>query len=321
MTDLTKLKGLGDWPKVRAKIEANVLAVIGNPSKQSVDLQLKITDETDFPGYVRRKINYFVDDWTRVSAWYFIPEGPDPKPAVLCLHSEVPQGKDEPAGIDGEPRLAYAKHFAEMGYVTLAPDSITVGERVSAGLEPFDSKRFYKDYPKASLIGKMLSDHMKCVELLTEASCVDPARIGVIGHGLGACSALFLAAFDDRVRSCVASCGVTPIADQEHPGRWPGESQLLLMPKLEKQRKKSGSAFEWDQIIAMIAPNPTLLVTALNDEVLPNTKACKTLVERAKKVYTLLGEGAAMEIRTHKGGHCVTAESLDASVEWFERWL
>lgn len=320
MTDLSKLKGLGDWPKVRAKIETNVLGVIGGPSKQSVDLQLKTIDETDFPGYVRRKINYFVDDWTRVSAWHFIPEDPDPKPAVLCLHSAVPQGKDEPAGIEGDPQLAFAKHFAEMGYVTLAPDSITLGERASAGLEPFDSTRFYKDNPKASLAGKMLADHMKCLELLTGIPSVDPARIGVIGHGLGACNALLLAAFDDRVHSCVASCGVAPFTDQEHPGHWPGDNQLLLMPKLEKQRKKS-AAFEWDQIVAMIAPNPTLLVTALNDEVLANTKACKALAERAKKVYAFLGEGAALENRTHKDGHCVSAGSLDAMVEWFERWL
>ena len=79
------------------------------------------------------------------------------------------------------------------------------------------------------------------------------------------------------------------------------------MQKLENQRKKSAATFEWDQIVAMIAPNPTLLVTALNDEVLTNTKACKALAERAKKVYALLGEGAALENRTHKDGHCVTA--------------
>ena len=51
------------------------------------------------------------------------PNAPPPKrPAVLCLQQTTGVGKDEPAGIRGDPTLKYALELAERGFVTLAPD-------------------------------------------------------------------------------------------------------------------------------------------------------------------------------------------------------
>ena len=43
-------------------------------------------------------------------------------PAMLCLHQTTKIGKEEPAGLGGNPNLHYALHLAQRGYVTLAPD-------------------------------------------------------------------------------------------------------------------------------------------------------------------------------------------------------
>ena len=88
--------------------------------------------------------------------------------------------------------MAFATHFAELGYVTLAPDCITAGERVSSRSEPYDATLFYKDHPRASLLGKMLDDHAHALDVFEEERRVDAARIGVIGHGSGGseCAAL-----------------------------------------------------------------------------------------------------------------------------------
>ena len=252
----------------------------------------------------------------------FVPEGDEEKPGVVCMHGRTPLGKDEPAGLEGAgPNLAFAKRYAEMGYVTLAPDCITAGDRIYSRLDPFDTASYYKEKPKLSAIGKMLSDHMRCMDALTNMKEVDPARLGVIGHDMGAYNALLLAAFDERVRACVASCGITCFAADDRPERWAEKSGFVLMPKLRRAIESGDFPFDWDEVLALIAPIPTLLITALNDEVLPNTESVDKAVKRASKIYKMLGAQGAIENFTHRDGHRMTLEALDASDNWFERWL
>lgn len=321
MVDLSKVKSAGQWPKTRKEVETAVLDVMGSLQRERAELQYKIVDEQFFPGYVRRRVNYFVEEWERVSAWLFLPEDRDEVPAILCCHQTVPQGKDEPAGLEGEPRLAFARHYAELGYVTIAPDCITAGERVSPGLAPYDTTSFYKDHPKRSAMGKMLWDHMHAIDLLSELKVVDPARIGVIGHSLGGYNALFLAAFDERVQACVASCGFTRFAEDDDPERWVRDSGFCHLPKLREAVKKSQYPFDWEHILALAAPTPTLLLTAANDPVFPHTESCDVAVERARRVYDVLGAPEALTNYRHSGGHDVPYEALQEADSWFERWL
>lgn len=321
MTDLKKLKSASQWPPLRREIEAAITDVLGNLQKDHAELQLKVVDEQSFPNYVRRRVNYFVEEWERVSAWLFVPEDAEEAPGILCCHQTVPQGKDEPAGLEGDPLLAFAKHYAELGYVTIAPDCITAGERVSHGLEPFDTAGYYKDHPKRSAMGKMLWDHMHAIDVLCDMKIVDPARIGVVGHSLGGYNALFLAAFDERVQACIASCGFTRFADDSDPERWVRETGFCHFPKLRDAVKARSFPFDWEHLLALAAPTPILLLTAFNDDIFPNTESCGVAVELAGKVYAMLGAPEALENFTHESGHAVTYEALQQADEWFERWL
>ncbi len=322
MQDLTGLKDVAAWPKMRHAIETSIQSVIGKPKKNSIDLQMKVMDELDGPGFARRRVNYFTDEWGRVSAWMFVPEGSDEKPAILCCHPRSRMGKDELAGFEGgDPNLALARYFAERGYVTFAPDCITSGERTYARQEAFNTKPFYKEHPKSSLMGKMLADHIKCIDLLCESEDVDPARIGVIGHGLGGTNALMLAAFDERVRAVVSSCGFTRMSEDPNPYRWVEDEGCELMPKLGAALKKDKLPFDWEHVLALIAPSPTLLITASNDDKLPKTSSCATAVKHAQAVYKLLGAKDTVQNMTHKDGHRLPQEALDASLEWMDRWL
>jgi pimeloyl-ACP methyl ester carboxylesterase len=116
----------------------------------------------------------------------------------------------------------------------------------------------------------MLFDHMRCVDVLEEMREVDSARVGVIGHDIGGYNALLLAAFDERVQACVASCGFTPFAEDAQPDRWSGASEFVPLPKLAAAVAKGKYPFDWDEVLALLAPSATFIVTALNDEVLSN---------------------------------------------------
>ena len=96
MHDLGKLKNIQQWQTIRADVEKAVLRVLGEMPKTRIELQVKTLDEMSFPGYTRKRISYFVDEWERVSAWLFVPDGRDDVPAILCCHQGVPQGKAPP---------------------------------------------------------------------------------------------------------------------------------------------------------------------------------------------------------------------------------
>jgi len=321
MINLAKSVNLKDWPGMRSQIETNVKTVLGAMPSERVELQTKTVDELQFPNYVRRRVNYFVDEWERVSAWLFIPERKDEVPGILCCHQQVPQGKDEPAGLEGEGMMAFAQHYAELGYVTLAPDVITAGDRISSGLAAFDTRSFYKDNPKMSALGKMLADHVCAIDVLCEAKRVDSARIGVIGHGLGGHNALLLAAFDERVQACVTSCGFTRFAADKAPERWARDNGFVCLPLLREAIKTRQFPFDWEHILSLIAPCPTLVVASPKDELFSNTQSCEKAVELAKGVYRLLGAQDALHIYTHEDGHRMTPEVLQVCDEWFDRWL
>jgi dienelactone hydrolase len=267
-------------------------------------------------------VNYFVDEWSRITAWMFVPEDERDCPAILCLHGRTPAGKDECAGIDpSNPALAFARRYAELGYVTLAPDSITCGERISARGMALDTRNFYKDNPKLSALGKMLWDHVCSLDLLGDTKEVDPGRIGVIGHDLGAVNALLLAAFDDRIRAAVASCGFTRFAAEATAERWAPDEGLVLLPKLRGAFETREFPFEWEDVLALIAPNPVLIASASNDEILPNAGSVADAVSTAQAVYDMLGAKDALCHVGHEGGHAMTLEVAEFAEAWFDRWL
>jgi len=321
MIDLTKARRLPEWRAFRKAIESTVLDILGYLPKERLDPQVKVVDELQFPGYVRKRINYFVSEWDRIAAWLFVPEGKDEQPAILCCHEAVPQGKDETAGLEGDPMLALALHYAESGYVTLAPDCVTAGDRVPHGLEAYDTSFVYKDYPRMSAMGKMLSDHRYAIDVLSELKCVDNSRIGAIGHGLGGHNALFLEAFDERVQAGVVSCGFTRFTDDSDPERWARESGFVYLPRLREAIRQRKFPFEWEHLLTLAAPSPTLVITALNDACFPNTESCEKAVTLARNVYDLLGAPDALNIIAHNDGHRMVPETLQAADDWFERWL
>jgi dienelactone hydrolase len=321
MMDLAKLKNAFGWSKHRKEIETAIRGVIGKMPEERVDVQVKTVDEMEFRGYTRRRVNYFVNEWERVSAWLFIPDGKEETPAILCCHRQSPHGKEESAGLEGEHQLAFAQHYAELGYVTLAPDCITTGDRMSSRSEPWDTKSFYKDNPAMSLLGKMLSDHRYALDVFQDQKRVDTARIGVIGHGLGAANALLLAAFDDRVQACVASCGFTRFSTDKNVQRWIKDGSTAILPGLAKHIEDKSFPFDWEHILAMSAPSALQIMSPVSGSEYSNPRSCKKAATQAGKVYKLLGAGGAINHFEHHDGHVFTPELLEMADEWFERWL
>lgn len=322
MMDLTQISGLTGWPDTRKRIEDALHDALRTPTYEPVDLQLRVAEENDVRGVTRRLVVFFLSEIEMVAGWLFIPEGKEDAPAILCCHQESLYGKDEAAGIDGAPRLGFAQHYAEMGYVTLAIDVPTVGRRSITRRDPYDIQAFNKENKEFSFAGKMLADHMRTLDVFSEIKRVDTTRIGVIGHGLGAFNALLLTAFDDRVQACVASCGFSRFSTTKtDAGRWPGQEKLVLLPNIVKAASRGAFPFDWEHILALAAPTPVQVITSMSNAIHENPKSCQKAITIAAKIYKLLGAQSALDHYMHHDGHVITPETLEVADEWFERWL
>lgn len=172
----------------------------------------EILEETDCGTYLRQKVAYDVETDDRVTAYVCIPKDlSGPTTAIFCHHQHNRQfdvGKSEVVGLAGNPDQAYAKELAERGYITFSPDAIAFEERDWSGkgnAEYFElATRLVQG---KTLMAKVLHDVAVGLDYLESRSEVDVSKIGFIGHSYGGRMALWVPAFDNRIRASVSNCG------------------------------------------------------------------------------------------------------------------
>lgn len=136
------------------------------------------------------EVTYF-SDGLRISANLYRPRnwkpGDPPRPAVVCLTGY--SGRKEVATLDVPERLS------EEGYFTLAPDYRGSGR--SEG-----ERGRHRPLEQAQ-------DTYDAITLIETVDGVDPERIGLYGTSFGGANAIWVAAFDERVKVVVSAVGVS----------------------------------------------------------------------------------------------------------------
>lgn len=187
-----------------------ILKLLGPFPKKTTFTPVTI-EEVDCGSYIREKVAYEVETGETVTAYVCVPKNlTAPAPAIFCHHQhnrEFDIGKSEVVGLMGNPDQAYASELAERGYITFAPDAIAFEERnwASPGSSEWHelAARLIKG---KTLMAKVLFDSMQGIDYLVSRSDVDSSRIGFIGHSYGGRMALWLPAFDNRIKSSVSNC-------------------------------------------------------------------------------------------------------------------
>ena len=189
------------------------------------------------------------------------------------MHQTTAEGKRESVGLAGDRSLAFADDLAQRGYVTLAPDSITAGERIDQ-YGAFDTRGHYQRNPGLSAMGKMLHDAQRAIDVLLQTEGVDEERIGAIGHSLGAEEALMLAAFDERVQATVASCGYATFAADPNRIRWARDHWFSYMPTLRPVFGRGQVPhWDWGDVIRLVAPRGFYQHTTREDQIFPESES------------------------------------------------
>lgn len=252
-------------------------------------MNIQYKDSLKTEDYIRYTISFTVAENENLPAYLYIPvyNHQHKHPAMLVLHSTGVLGK---AIVDGQgdlPDRALAKELAERGYAVIAPDYPSFGDLKDYD---FDNDR----YESGSMKG--IFNHIRCVDLLQSLDRVDPERIGVIGHSLGGHNAMFVAAFDERLKVVVSSCGWTQfeyydIGDsaEKYGGRLGPWAQDRYMPilKTKYHLDQSKIPFNFHEIIALIAPRLFISNSPLRDTNF-DVKGVKEGIQKASVVYESL---------------------------------
>ncbi len=289
------VRTISDWLKRRAHILANMQLVMGEMPSESkrVPLEMQILEEADLPQCRRLKISYAAEPGDRVPAYLFVPKTAGRHPAMLCLHQTIAIGKAEPAGLGGSENLHYALELAQRGYVTLAPDYPGFGE--------YSCDPYAMGYASATMKG--IWNHRRALDLLQSLPDVDPERLGCIGHSLGGHNTLFLAAFDERVRVAVTSCGFNAFTHYMG-GNLNGWSHKGYMPRIKEiyECHPAKMPFDFTEILGALAPRAVFINAPLKDDnfVVEGVYVC---LQAAAPVFALYGVSEYLQAAHPDCGH------------------
>ena len=314
------IEGRNHWAIRRTHILQNMQKVMG-PLPQLPDdpLEVQVLETERLPQIRRRKIT-FVSQVVegkpdRVPAYLLIPnalrEGQS-APAVLCLHQTTSIGKAEPAGLGGISDLHYALELARLGYVTLAPDYPGYGD--------YQIDPYAMGYASATMKG--ILNHRRAIDLLQSLPEVDAGRIGVIGHSLGGHNALFLTAFEPRVRAVATSCGFNAFSHY-YGGDLKGWSHQGYMPRIARLYGSDASRmpFDFTELLGILAPRPVFISAPVGDHnfAIAGVREC---IESALPVYQRLFNSPDRLVARHpEVGHQFPAPVRQETYEFFDRWL
>lgn len=284
-------------------------------STQRCPLEVKIHSSETAEGLVRQRISWAPEPGDRVPAWLLIPEGlTEPAAAMLCLHQTTGIGKDEPAGLGGLPNLHYALELAQRGYVCLVPDYPSFGEY------PWDFRTQGKHYASGSM--KAIWNNMRAVDLLQGLPQVNPERIGCIGHSLGGHNTLFTAAFDQRLKAVITSCGFTGFHDY-YGGNLAGWTSDRYMPRIREQYGNDPNRvpFDFQEVLAAIAPRAVFVSAPLNDDNFDNA-GVRRVVTEAAKVYQIFGVSESRLTTAYPDcGHDFPESTRNDAWQWLQQHL
>ncbi|HAV32618.1 MAG TPA: hypothetical protein DC058_19935 [Planctomycetaceae bacterium] len=282
-------------------------------------LDMQVQTEEAAGKYRRLRISYQAEPGDRVPAWLLLPDasaapGAKAGPAMLCLHQTTGIGKGEPAGLGGLPNLHYAHELAERGFVCLVPDYPSFGDY------SYDFKTQGSNYASGSM--KAIWNNLRAVDLLQTLPEVDPDRIGCIGHSLGGHNTLFTAAFDQRIRAAVTSCGFTGFHDY-YGGKLAGWTSDRYMPRIRELYGNDPNRvpFDFAEVLSAIAPRALFVSAPVNDDNFDNAGVRKVMTA-VTATWQLYGAPAESVIAEYpQCAHDFPPETRERVYQWLRERL
>jgi len=295
------------WQQRRTVLRDHWINFLG-PMPERPPVKLAAVSEDRPEGCHRVLVRYECEPGQLVEGYLLFPDplGKEPRAGLVVLHPTTPDTIYETAGVKGRESRALGLHLAREGFIVFCPKcflwqdpALDYNEAVA---------EFQKRNPGALGMRKMLNDAQAAVDVLGSLPEVDATRIGATGHSLGAKEALYLAAFDERIRAAVASEGGIGLGFTNWHDPWYAPDFKL----------------DHHQVLALIAPRAFLILAGESGP--PDTSVADgdrswPFVEATLPVYKLYGEPARIGLYNHRQGHTIPPEAFDRMREWLQMYL
>ena len=309
------VKSIADWQRRRTQILDGMQQAMGElPDRTNpVSFDETVHETVKMENFERRKISIQIEDGHRLYVYLFIPAGMksgEKAPGILALHPTHKLGKGDTAGLSGRPNRNYGLELARRGYVVLIPDYPSFGDDADYD---FTTDRYVSGTMKG------IFNHMRCADYLCALAEVDSTRLGVIGHSLGGHNSMFLAAFDERLKVIVSSCGWTPFHDY-FKGNIKGWTSDRYMPRLRDVYKLDPDRLPFDfyEVVAALAPRAFFSNSPLRDSNFDYRGVQKAIPEAAK-IYQLFDAADMLQVRYPDCEHDFPPDIREEAYQFIDR--
>lgn len=206
------------------------------------------------------------------------------------------------------------QQLAKRGFAIFAFDQLGFGARIH------EAKHFYDRYPRWSILGNMIEDTRAAIDALSNLEEIDSSRIFLLGYALGAKIGLLTAGFEDRVKGLVSICGVDPLRLDTPEKGTEGIRQYShlhgLLPRLGFfVGNEDRVPFDFDEVLALVAPKPTLVVAPTLDRY-ARLADVEREVEASKKIYALHGQPGALKFETPVDINRFAHRTQESAFDW-----
>lgn len=296
-----------DWERQRPVLIERWHGFLGRmPEPGPLRLEVRSSDRV---GPIdRRLVEYEGEPGLRVQAWLLEPHDRAGRlPALVALHQTTNASIDEIAGVGGRDEMQIGLKLAERGFVVICPRCFLWQDAADFGAAVTHHRL---RHPHATGMAKMLFDARRAIDVLVSLETVDAGRIGAVGHSLGGKEALYLAAFDERVRAAVASEGGIGLRSTNWDAPW------YLGPAIRDE----GFPLNHHQLLALVAPRPFLLIGGERGPGAADGDRSWVLINAALPVWRLYGEPVRLGLVNHRQGHAIPAAAFARMAEWLETY-
>ena len=219
-------------------------------------------------------------------------------------------------GLGDSPNDEYGVELVKRGFVVLAP--------------PYTMLADYWPDPRAlgyqSGTMKSIWDNMRGLDYLSALPFVKTNGFGTIGHSLGGHNGVFTAAFDERIKVVVSSCGLDSFVDYYggDPKVWTAERgwcQQRYMPKLLNYAGRlEDIPFDFHELIGALAPR-ICFISAPKGDTNFKWRSVGEIAKAAQPIYQLYGLPQNLQIAHPDCGHLFPAEMREKAYRLLEENL
>lgn len=309
------------WDLKRREIETLWKQWLGGFPEQKVDLEPQFLEREELPTFTRQRVTYQIEPNLRIDAILLLPKQASGKlPTIILFHPTYENHYRRVVGLEPkeDSERLQAVQWVEAGYVVIAPRCFLWEDIPPDYAQPkienswaARARHMRETHPEWRAMTRTTWDGIRAIDFAETLPQVDPHRIALFGHSLGAKEVLYVGAFDKRPRCMIFSEGGIGM----HHSNW--NASWYLGPECREKEQPR----EHHELLALIAPRPFLLLAGGETAGAADTSSSWTFIEAALPVYRALGFPGQLGWYNHGLGHRYGENARSVAEAFFQLHL